>query len=148
MKIADELLILTKEHHLALSLANHCKNTFKRNNIDEISALCTTISTKFAQEFKPHFNTEEQTLLKFLSTCSNELKQLCAQLISEHQQLYQLAKDLVNEPQLLPEFASLLAAHARLEDRQVFPNISLLSETQKQQVLEASRQHPQAQKLW
>ncbi len=148
MKIAKELLTLTKEHHVALSLANHCKNTFQRNNADEINALCTTISQRFSREFKPHFDTEEQTLLKFLASHSNELAQLCAQLIDEHRQLYQLAQALDDDAQRLPEFAELLSAHARLEDRVVFPNINRLSAQQKQQILDASAQHPPAQKPW
>lgn len=58
MKIADELLILTKEHHVSLSLANKCVNTAKSNNASNIKDLCLQISKTFKSTFSEHFETE------------------------------------------------------------------------------------------
>jgi hypothetical protein len=44
MKIADERLILTREHHKSLSLGNKCINTVKSNNTADIKHLCVRIS--------------------------------------------------------------------------------------------------------
>jgi hemerythrin-like domain-containing protein len=141
MKIANELLTLTREHHTALSLGNKCVNTAKRNNNQEVSELCLKISENFKMDFHGHFDTEESTIFVFLSEKSAELAQLCAQLVQEHQDLYDLAKKLPKNPQTLEKFGKLLKSHARTEDRQLFPNIELLSASERQAILYSSEEH-------
>lgn len=141
MKIADELLTLTREHHTALSLGNKCVNALKAQDTNLISELCLKISQNFKMDFHQHFETEESTIFAFLSEKSADLDQLCAQLTQEHQQLYDLANDLVKNPQTLEKFGKLLKSNARLEDRQLFPNIDLLSAAERQCILESSLKH-------
>ncbi|MDC9726285.1 MAG: hemerythrin domain-containing protein [Candidatus Thioglobus sp.] len=141
MKIADELLTLTREHHTALSLGNKCVNALKAQDTNLISELCLKISQNFKMDFHQHFETEESTIFAFLSEKSADLDQLCAQLTQEHQQLYDLANDLVKNPQTLEKFGKLLKSHARLENRQLFPNIDLLSAAERQCILESSLKH-------
>lgn len=141
MKIADELLTLTREHHTALSLGNKCVNAHKAQDTNLISELCLKISQNFKMDFHQHFETEESTIFAFLSEKSADLDQLCAQLTQEHQQLYDLANDLVKNPQTLEKFGKLLKSHARLENRQLFPNIDLLSAAERQCILESSLKH-------
>ncbi|MBT3276564.1 hemerythrin domain-containing protein [Candidatus Thioglobus sp.] len=147
MKIASELLILTREHHTALSLGNKCVNSAKRNDQQEISELCLKISENFKMDFHEHFDTEESTIFVFLSDKSTELTQLCEQLTQEHQELYDLAENLPKNPQTLEKFGKLLKSHARTEDRQLFPNIELLSSSQRQAILDSSTQHASAIKV-
>lgn len=72
---------------------------------------------------------------------SDPLLKLCNQLIDEHQQLYQLAQDLPNHPEYLLTFGSLLKSHSRLEDRQLFPKIDLLSDSEKLAIIKSSSCH-------
>ncbi|CAC9592066.1 hypothetical protein [uncultured Gammaproteobacteria bacterium] len=141
MQVAGELLILTREHHTALSLANKCINTVKSENADEVSQLCLKISENFEMDYSEHFNTEESTIFAFLSIKTDELAQLCTQLTSEHQELYKMASELIEKPQLLEKFGKLLKSHARLENRELFPKIELLSATQRREILLSSANH-------
>ncbi len=147
MKIANELLILTREHHTALSLGNKCVNTARRNNNKDIEELCLKISENFKIDFYEHFETEEDTIFAYLRPKSSDLAQLCDKLTLEHQQLYQASKELVNTPQNLEKFGKLLKSHARLEDRQLFPNIELLSSKQRQAILDSSAKHSSVNEL-
>ena len=142
MKIANELLILTREHHTALSLGNKCVNVAKADNREEVNGLCFKISKNFKMDFFQHFETEEETIFTFLAQKSTDLKQLCAQLTQEHQELYKMAENLAKNPGELEKFGKLLKSHARTEDRQLFPNIELLSATERSAILKSSEKHP------
>jgi len=147
MQVADELLILTREHHTALSLANKCINAVKSKDKVEIQALCLNISENFEMDFSEHFDTEEATIFAFLSEKTAKLAQLCSQLTLEHQALYKMAAGLVQNPESLEKFSKLLKSHARLENRELFPNIELLSLSQRQEILISSTKHASATKL-
>ena len=144
MKIAGELLILTREHHSALSLANKCVNAVKAKNEVEIQILCEKISQNFKMDFSEHFETEESTIFAFLSEKSADLARLCDDLTLEHQQLYKIAGELLDQPDSLEKFGKLLKSHARLENRQLFPNIDLLSPKQRREILNSSAKHASA----
>lgn len=101
MKIAPELVTLTREHHISLSLSNRCVNLAKIKDKTNINALCLAISHHFETTFKSHFETEEQTLFTPLKNKSGALNNLCEQLEKEHQQLLQMAKSLKTNPELL-----------------------------------------------
>lgn len=141
MKIATELLTLTREHHTSLSLANKCVNTVKSSDNKAIQALCLSISKSFKPDFFEHFETEETTIFKPLMNKTSSLSILCKQLISEHQQLYQMADNLPENPASLLEFGQLLKSHTRMEDKEVFPNINLLSENEKRVIVISSEKH-------
>ncbi|RUA04081.1 MAG: hypothetical protein DSY43_07145 [Gammaproteobacteria bacterium] len=141
MKIANELLTLTREHHISLSLGNKCVNTAKSNNNTEIKKLCTQVSKVFRKTFAEHFETEELTIFTPLKGKSDALLKLCNQLFDEHQQLYSLAESLHNHPERLLNFGNLLKSHSRLEDRELFPKINLLSDNEKLNILKSSLSH-------
>ncbi|MDC9714792.1 MAG: hemerythrin domain-containing protein [Gammaproteobacteria bacterium] len=115
MKIPKQLIALTKEHHLSLSLANKAINAKKLGN--EV-AICQQIAENFEQDFLSHFNFEEQYILPLL-TQNNQPD--CQRIISEHRQLLRLAKD-INTDNLL-KFGELLKTHTRFEDRVLFKQI-------------------------
>jgi len=147
MKIAEELLILAREHHLSLSLGNKAVNTAKTGNTKDIKAFCLAISQTFKASFQAHFETEEITIFAPLSHKSATLKTMCKQLTKEHQQLYQMAIALKDKHELLAEFGTLLKAHTRAEDRDLFPNINLLSKAQRQAIKTSSEKHLPVTKL-
>ena len=138
MKIAGELLILTREHHSALSLANKCINAVKANDEAEIQTLCAKISQNFKTDYSEHFDTEEATIFAFLSEKSADLAQLCAQLTLEHQQLYKISAELANQPESLEEFGKLLKSCAKLVNKKSFTNIELFFESQRVVILNFS----------
>lgn len=141
MKIADELLILAREHHISLSLANKCINTAKLGNVQDIKTLCLKISQTFGASFQAHFETEEMTIFAPLKNKSAPLKATCDKLTKQHQQLYQMAQELKDNPALLSDFGILLKEHTRIEDRALFPNIGLLSKVERQTIKDSSSKH-------
>nr|WP_201342291.1 hemerythrin domain-containing protein [Abyssogena phaseoliformis symbiont] len=126
---------------MLLSLANKCVNTAKSNNASNVKDLCLQISKTFKSTFSENFETEELTIFMPLKHKSGSLFKLCNQLIDEHQQLYQLAQDLPNHPECLLAFGNLLKSHSRLEDRQLFPKIDLLSNSEKLAIIKLSSCH-------
>ncbi len=147
MKVADELLVLAKEHHISLALGNKAVNVAKSGSLTEIDALCLQISTTFRASFQTHFETEEKAIFTPLKGKSAELDALCTRLINEHQKLYQLAQALVEKPDLLAEFGTLLKTHTRAEDRELFPNIALLTNGQRKNIKQLSAKHPKINKV-
>ncbi|MBA5249333.1 MAG: hemerythrin domain-containing protein [Gammaproteobacteria bacterium] len=147
MKVADELLTLTREHHQSLSLGNNAVNVHKAGDEAKIKTLCLKIAQTFKPAYKKHFETEEQTIFALLKDKSSDLNVLCTQLKNQHQQLYQLAEDLPSQPELLLEFGTLLKTHTRTEDRVLFPNITLLTNEQRQAIKTASKQHNTLNKI-
>jgi len=141
MKVAGELLILAREHHTALSLADKCINAAKSTDKTEIESLCLEISQNFKMDYSEHFDTEETTIFAFLSAETAELSQLCDQLTLEHQQLYKMAGELETDSGLLEEFGQLMKSHSRTEDTEIFPKIELLSATQRREILLSSAKH-------
>ncbi|SMN13814.1 hypothetical protein BHECKSOX2_1005 [Bathymodiolus heckerae thiotrophic gill symbiont] len=115
MKIPKQLITLTKEHHLSLSLANKAINAKK---LDNEMAICQQIAKNFKRDFLSHFSFEEQYILPLLKQNN---QQDCQRIINEHKQLLKLAKD-INANNLL-EFGALLKTHTRFEDRVLFKQI-------------------------
>lgn len=147
MKVAGELLILTREHHNALSLANKCLNAVKSEEEVEIQALCSKISQNFKMDYSEHFDTEEATIFAFLRGKTADLTRLCEQLSLEHRQLYKLADELKQKPESLEKFGKLLKSHARLENKELFPHIELLTPLQRREILVSSAKHVSATKV-
>jgi hypothetical protein len=144
MKIAGELLILTREHHFTLSLANKCVNAVKAKYEAEIQILCKKISKNLEIDFSKYFNTEESTIFAFLREKSTDLSQLYDQLTLKNQQLYKIVSELTSKSESLEKFGKLLKSHARFENRELFPNIDLLSPLHRLEILNFSAKHASA----
>ncbi len=117
MKIPKQLITLTKEHHLSLSLANKAINAKKLGNE---TAICQLIIETFERDFSNHFIFEEQHILPLLK---QQNQRDCQRIIDEHKRLLNLAKS-INASNLL-EFGELLKTHTRFEDRVLFKKISI-----------------------
>lgn len=144
MIVASELLILTREQYSALSLANNCINAVKTKYKTEIQIFYKKISENLEMDFSEHFNAKKLIIFAFLREKSTDLSQLCDQLTLEHQQLYKIESELTNNPDSLEKFGKLLKSHARLENRELFPNIDLLSPAQRRKILNSSAKHASA----
>ena len=119
MKIPQQLIALTKEHHLSLSLANKAINA---KNLGNEGAICRLIIKTFEQDFLAHFNFEEQYILPLLIQNN---QQDCQRIVDEHKLLLELAKN-INSATLL-KFGVLLKEHTRFEDRVLFKKIPVES---------------------
>ncbi|NOY16352.1 MAG: hemerythrin domain-containing protein [Gammaproteobacteria bacterium] len=148
MKIEKELLILAREHHVSLVLANRVINTVASKNQAEISALCLNINKYFAESFKDHFETEETLILYPLMSIDKNSEDICKRLIKEHNDLIYLSSSLADKPELLLEFGQLLRQHTRAEDREIFPNITALSRKQLQAIAESSEKHKRIEEFF
>ena len=144
MKIAGELIILTREYHFALSLANKCVNAVKAKYWSEIQILCNKISKNLEIDLSEYFNTEESTIFAFLREKLTDLYQLYDQLTLKNQQLYKIASEFTNKSEFLEKFGKLLKSHARLENRELFLNIDLLSPLSRLEILNFSAKHMSA----
>lgn len=141
MKIETELLVLTREHHSSLVLANKAINVARSKDEAKITSLSVQISQSFEASFAPHFKTEEAFIFKPLIASDADCQDTCLHLIQEHQALNRLAADLADHPEELLSFGELLKQHTRTEDRTLFSNIKYLSVSQRQQLAQASEQH-------
>ncbi|CAB5499312.1 hypothetical protein BTHERMOSOX_346 [Bathymodiolus thermophilus thioautotrophic gill symbiont] len=116
MQTPKQLITLTKEHHLSLSLANKAINAKKLGNE---TTICQLIIETFERDLLSHFVFEEQHILPLLKQHN---QQDCQRIIDEHKCLLNLAKH-INAGNLL-EFGELLKTHTRFEDRVLFKKIS------------------------
>lgn len=115
MKRDSYLRDLSSEHHQALGLA---RAIIKGCESDIPSPqLISSVRAAFHEELAPHFEMEEKTILIELERLG-EFK-LVEKTLQEHELLRQQVTRL-EEPGVLMEFAELLRAHVRFEERVLF----------------------------
>jgi hemerythrin superfamily protein len=110
---------LSDDHHGALVLARHTRRAAERAR--DPSALVETwqeLRRRFARELEPHFRAEEEWLFPQLEAAGERSGVERAR--ADHARLRALAR---GEPAPGPglEFAALLHAHVRFEERELFP---------------------------
>lgn len=116
MKRSAALTALSREHHTALVLALRIAQAAEQSAIE---AIRQSIPDIFQHELEPHFLTEERELLPRLE--AGGFPDLVRRTHEEHRQLRRLAARLGSgDPSPLKEFGSLLAAHVRFEERELF----------------------------
>jgi hemerythrin-like domain-containing protein len=119
MKRHPELQALSREHHGALKLARDAKIAAGSADAAQVERLAARVVNCFAAELEPHFMIEEQELLPRLAQAGDA--PLVARTLAEHTRLRALAKRLrTPDATALAEFADLLAAHVRFEERELF----------------------------
>lgn len=115
------LLTLSREHHRALVLAKRAAQAAGGDN-EAQQAMCAHIAATFAAELEPHFCCEERDLPPLLGDAAGQ--PLLSRFAADHAALRRLAGELAEgRGELLAEFATLLAAHVRFEERELFPSI-------------------------
>ena len=119
MKRHPELQALSREHHGALKLARDAKIAAGSADAAQVERLAARVVSCFAAELEPHFMIEEQQLLPRLAQTGDA--PLVARTLVEHTRLRALAERLrTPEAIALAEFAELLTAHVRFEERELF----------------------------
>ena len=115
MKRERYLRDLSSEHHQALGLAREISTRVAE--AVNLPALCDRVRSVFTTELTPHFVFEEQVILPELARLGES--ELVARTLKEHRQLRELVTRL-DEDGALNEFAQLLKAHVRFEERTLF----------------------------
>lgn len=124
MKRDPRLHALSSEHHHALVLARRATRAAEGRDPDPAEMLAE-VRRRFEVELAPHFDVEEQLLLPALAALGErELTALVERTLEEHRRLRDLvAADARPEAiaERLGDFAALLTAHVRFEERVLFP---------------------------
>ena len=116
MKRSPALLQLSREHHTALSLALRIT---KANEPAALERLLATVPALFSGELEPHFQEEERSLLPQLAQAGETA--LVARTLDDHAQLRALAAAIAGvDAAALAPFGTLLQAHVRFEERELF----------------------------
>lgn len=119
MKRHPDLLQLSREHYGALKLARDAKRAAESGTAGDVAALAQRVIAVFAAELDPHFRVEEQGILVRLAEAGKH--ELVARTLADHAELRRLAAALATPAaDTLLNFAALLGAHVRFEEREVF----------------------------
>lgn len=134
MKRTEQLQDLSREHHQSLTLSQKAIKISESDNSEAISELCKKIVNDYPDVWKIHFKIEEDSIFQLFTHSekneNNETKKhaeivnLCQVLIKEHQTMndyYEQMKE--GDYSILGDFGTLLKAHTRKEERELFPLI-------------------------
>ncbi len=109
------LRTLSSDHHSGLVLARRARQAANGNAHGQ-SHCWTMVVARFHAELEPHFRLEEDRLLPALRRAGET--PLVARTLSEHADLRRLIAD--NQTGSLAQFADLLTAHIRFEEKELF----------------------------
>jgi iron-sulfur cluster repair protein YtfE (RIC family) len=123
----DSLIPLSREHQYALLLCLRIHRGLPLHGNDEtwIREKAAQAEQFFATEIAAHFRAEEEVLFPAMRDFAGA-RALLSELLSEHRKLEKLAGRLrasavAELAESLGEFADLLEAHIRKEERELFP---------------------------
>jgi hemerythrin-like domain-containing protein len=119
------LVPLSHQHHNGLALVVLAERALAQDSGPEaIAAQARKVVNRYEIELRNHFDLEEQILFPAIREHIGELP-LVEALLAEHRRLEQLVAALRDDPSLaqLQDFLSLLRAHIRKEENELFPDI-------------------------
>ncbi len=123
----DSLIPLSREHQYALLLCLriHRGIPAHRNDPDWLGRKASDAIRFFESDLTPHFKAEEEILFPVMRRLTNT-RGIIEELLAEHRKIECLIDrlrhaDAESIPLALKEFADTLEAHARKEERQLFP---------------------------
>lgn len=118
MKRDRRLQALSSDHHSALTLARSI--VAHAGEPDSQAALAAELQARFEGELAPHFRIEEEVLLPGLLAVGEVA--LVQRTTDDHAALRKLVAEIARgDFARMPELASLLVAHVRFEERELFP---------------------------
>lgn len=130
MKRDASLTALSREHHTALSLANRIGKALRAGDETAIETARLDLVERARAELAPHFDEEEARLLPLLVACGEAA--LAERTLAEHIMLRRLAGAAAEAVlpadaiACLSAFATLLVAHVRFEEREMFQRVQAL----------------------
>jgi hemerythrin-like domain-containing protein len=123
----DSLIPLSREHHYGLMLCLRIHRGLPLHGDDEtwVRAKAAQVAQFFATDLAAHFKAEEEALFPAMRDYAGA-PELLSELLSEHSELERLAarlggSEVAGLVAALGEFADLLEAHIRKEERELFP---------------------------
>jgi iron-sulfur cluster repair protein YtfE (RIC family) len=123
----ESLVPLSREHHYGLLVCLRIHRGIEKHQADVswLSERADKVIRFFESDLKTHFEAEEEIVFPAMSAIEDS-KATIDQLVNEHRNLERLVQRLrkARELQLAPllrEFADLLEAHVRTEERVLFP---------------------------
>lgn len=123
----ESLIPLSREHHYGLMLCLRIHRGLPLHEGDErwVREKAAQAAQFFATDLAAHFQAEEEALFPAMRDFA-DVSELLNELLSEHRQLEVLAgrlkgSEAVGLVAALNEFADLLEAHIRKEERELFP---------------------------
>lgn len=125
MKRSEALAILSRDHHHALVVAQR----LRRAGAETVEAARGQFLAYWADEGRRHFQLEEELLLPAFASHSQGAARdpLVLRVLSDHVTIRswaaQLAATAAPTVEALHQLGSELAAHVRLEERELFPLI-------------------------
>lgn len=123
MKRSEALAVLSRDHHQALVVAQK----LTRADADGASAARDRFLTFWEHEGRHHFQLEEELLLPAFAQHGDPRHPLVLQVLGDHVTIRAQAAALASTPAAdtaaLHRLGAELAAHVRLEERQLFPLI-------------------------
>ncbi len=120
LKRHPALVHFSKDHHFGLLLVWKIRQGIKKNIEGE--RIGNYLLFFFSEDLKAHFQEEESHLFPLLPAQDK----LVRQALEEHRKLYALAEEIQNhlsDTNRQQNFAGLLEAHIRFEERSLFPHI-------------------------
>jgi hypothetical protein len=112
------LVQLSRDHHVALRLARRARLAAHSGDAGEIADCARQIVLDFPVWIEPHFRDEENGVLAALTASGERL--LVARTLDEHARLRAFEFSLMRpSAPLLADFAGLMDAHVRFEEREL-----------------------------
>jgi hemerythrin-like domain-containing protein len=123
MKRSRALTSLSRDHHQALVIAQK----LRRADADGAEEACTAFIAYWSEHGAQHFRLEEELLLPAYAAHGDPHHPLVLQALGDHVAIRQRAARLMSAgeptPDELRDVGTRLAAHVRLEERELFPMI-------------------------
>ena len=127
----DALIPLSQDHHRALHEARLLKKAADADDAERVSA-----SRGFIQFFRDdsiqHFREEEEIIFPVVALEADAPMEDIARVVTEHVRLHALVRALDENPgdaATMRELATLLRAHVRFEEDELFPSIERVAAT-------------------
>jgi hemerythrin-like domain-containing protein len=106
---------LSSDHHQGLVLARKARKA-ETASAEARENVWLEVCARFSDELEPHFQAEELHLFPALRAVGEDA--LVDQALREHDEMRILIEN--NQSAFLPDFADLLVAHIRFEERVIF----------------------------
>jgi iron-sulfur cluster repair protein YtfE (RIC family) len=121
----ESLIPLSREHHYGLLVCLRIHRGLENHKADLVwlSERAEKVIRFFESDLKTHFAVEEEIVFPAMSGIE-EADSVIRELIEEHRDIRRLIQRLAPSPKIVPllrEFADLLEAHIRKEERVLFP---------------------------
>lgn len=120
MKRAEQLVPLSHDHHQGLVVSQHIIRLTEDASVEDIEQHWLKIKNCLIEQAQHHFVIEEKYLLEPLTVVGNH-EEMVQRIYAEHKEFIAFTEQPVGQDLAkLQAMASLLKAHIKYEEREVF----------------------------